>query len=57
MACKKCEHIAVEIECQGCTNDIFDECTNGNCEADEILERGSVNGHPVAPFNEETIGG
>mgnify|MGYP001566742235 FL=1 len=47
MVCKKCEEIALQIQCQSCGDDICNSCDNGICEADEIVKRGSVNGHPV----------
>lgn len=50
MACPKCQHIANEIQCQECADDIFNSCDNDNCEADELITYGSINGHPISPY-------
>ena len=47
MACKHCNFIADEIQCQGCADDIIDDCDNGHCvyENSGMLE--SYNGHHI----------
>lgn len=47
MACELCEKIADVIMCQGCAKSIIASCEYGECEADDIMTVGSVNGHSV----------
>ena len=47
MACEKCKHIANAIQCQGCADEICDDCNNGNCDGDGLIAYGSVNGHHI----------
>lgn len=55
MACKKCENICNQILCQSCCDDICNFCENGICEADEILEYGSIGGHKVEKIEDSEL--
>lgn len=50
MACDICEHIANEIDCESCADEIITDCEEGRCDGEKWLKNGSVNGHPISPL-------
>lgn len=48
MSCYLCDAIADDIQCQSCADSIIENCNNGECEAYELLMRGTCDGHTIS---------